>query len=77
MPGARFIVRPIEGEDKGSWDYRYEMVDLQSGMTWYDGGEPEDNSFSRDWSWVPDLCNELASEIDALKAELTELRRIG
>ena len=21
----------------------------------YDGGEPEDNSFGRDWSWVPDM----------------------
>lgn len=21
--------------------------------TYYDGGEPEDNSFGRDWSWVP------------------------
>ena len=21
---------------------------------YYDGGEPEDNSFVRDWSWVPD-----------------------
>ena len=27
-----------------------------------DGGEPEDQTLSRDWSWVVDLCNRLATE---------------
>jgi len=27
-----------------------------------DGGEPEDNSFSRNWDWVVPLLNQLASE---------------
>lgn len=26
--------------------------------THYDNGEPEDNSFTRDWGWVPDALEE-------------------
>lgn len=28
-------------------------------MTEYDGGEPEDQSFDRDWSWVPMALKEM------------------
>ena len=27
----------------------------------HDGGEPEDNSFRRDWSWVPEAISEAYS----------------
>ena len=29
-----------------------------------DRGEPEDNSFDRDWAKIPDLLNSLADEIE-------------
>jgi hypothetical protein len=36
-------------------DYREELVVLHNGKEigrFIDGGEPEDNRFSRDWNWV-------------------------
>lgn len=42
-------------EDEDGWDNRMIMEIHRMGkMTdeHYDGGEPEDNSFGRDWSWV-------------------------
>jgi len=39
-----------------------------------DHGEPEDNSFHRDWSWVPVELNRLAEEGDQLKACIVEMR---
>ena len=40
--------------DKDSWNYRTKMTitDDTGEREYYDGGEPEDNSFGRDWSWV-------------------------
>ena len=38
------------------------------------GGEPEDQTFSRDWSWVPDLLNQLSNEIKMLKDENLNLQ---
>ena len=35
-----------------------------------DGGEPEDQTLGRDWSWVPDELNVLAVRIDDLTEQL-------
>jgi len=39
----------------------------------WDGGEPEDQSFARDWSWVPDVLNQERAardiEVDAMAVE--------
>jgi hypothetical protein len=48
-------------DSDGPWDY-YSILRI----TWpdgkqeehYDGGEPEDNSFGRDWHWVPSTIQE-------------------
>lgn len=39
-----------------------------------DGGEPEDQSFLRDWSWVPELINEYENTIAELKDEIKRLK---
>jgi len=36
-----------------------------------DGGEPEDQTFGRDWRWVVREMNQLAKEIDELKQRLS------
>lgn len=47
-------------------DYRLYLVEFAAGKyvrtVGCDGGEPEDNTFGRDWSWVPDELNKLAEE---------------
>jgi hypothetical protein len=38
-------------------DYRLFLVIRENGVmvdAWPDHGEPEDNSFGRDWAWVPE-----------------------
>lgn len=37
-----------------------------------DGGEPEDNSFFRDWNWVPGLLNKERSRWIELQSELSK-----
>jgi hypothetical protein len=37
-----------------------------------DGGEPEDQSLVRDWSWVKDEMNKLAEESNKLRSELEQ-----
>ncbi len=37
-----------------------------------DGGEPEDNSFGRDWNFVPGELNKLAKRINKLEERLKE-----
>lgn len=39
-----------------------------------DGGEPEDQSLCRDWSWVETICNRYEQEIYELKLLIEELR---
>lgn len=54
----RFILRRYEDSDGG----HMELVDTTTGeVVGYDGGEPEDNTFRRDWAWVPKLLNKVAS----------------
>jgi len=45
-------VEPIEND----YNYRNRLVivDDSGERDHWDGGEPEDNSFIRDWSWVAD-----------------------
>ena len=38
-----------------------------------DRGEPEDNTFNRDWGWVPDRLNEHVATENTLKAEIARL----
>lgn len=43
-------------EDEDGYDARQVLRVIHHGKVLeehYDGGEPEDNSFTRDWSWVP------------------------
>jgi len=42
--------------EESKWDDRYVMRIIHNGeiiQEEYDGGEPEDSSFVRDWNWVP------------------------
>ncbi len=58
--GKRFVLRQVTS-DYGD-EYR-ELVDTSTGdVVGSDGGEPEDNTFYRDWSWVPTLLNKVAEE---------------
>jgi len=44
--------------EKLDWCYRTRMNIIHNGKviaTHYDGGEPEDQSFGRDWNWVPSM----------------------
>lgn len=54
--------------------YRSVLFDTQDKrVVGTDGGEPEDQTFGRNWSWVPDELNALAARV----ADLTEqLRRV-
>ena len=55
----RFVLREVTTE-YGS-EYK-ELVDTKTGeVVGTDGGEPEDNTFYRDWAWVPTLLNKVAN----------------
>ncbi len=44
-----------------SYEYRQKLEVHRNGELveeYSDGGEPEDNSFIRDWSWVPDMIEQ-------------------
>ena len=65
---ARFMLYPNECREGQI------LVDTTDGRELgCDFGEPEDNSFGRDWAWVPDELNALADEIERLKAQLHEI----
>ena len=40
-----------------------------------DGGEPEDQSFLRDWSWVVDELNALADKIESLELKIAKFEK--
>jgi hypothetical protein len=52
-------VKPFEvtlTNESGAYDYRQVLRIVRNGeviLEESDGGEPEDQSFYRDWSWVP------------------------
>jgi len=55
-------------EDKDEYsEYRTFLVEFVDGKAnrtvGVDGGEPEDQTFWRDWHWVVDELNKLAKEI--------------
>ena len=58
------------------WGTYSAMLDSQDGgvEVGRDGGEPEDQSFGRDWAWVPALCNELDAQLKDKDAELAEAK---
>lgn len=67
----RFVLENYPGDE-----YRHVLVDTSTAPSTIiaaDGGEPEDQSFVRDWAWVPDLLNRLAAALDAVRAERLEL----
>lgn len=54
--------------ESGTWSPRTVLTDtLTNEIVGIDGGEPEDQSFYRDWAWVPVLLNKLADEITTLQ----------
>jgi hypothetical protein len=55
----RFVLREVKTEYGSEY---VELVDTKTGeVVGSDGGEPEDNTFYRDWSWVPELLNKVAN----------------
>ena len=64
----RFKVGPV-GFDDG--EPVHVLVDTRTGREiGFDGGEPEDRFFSRDWGWVPKELNALAEILDARDDEI-------
>ena len=62
--------------DNGELSHRA-LVDAADGRELgTDGGEPEDQSFWRDWAWVPDEMNKLGNEIVTIRDERDRLRRL-
>lgn len=59
--------KPAELYD--DWDERQALC-LGNEELYWDGGEPEDNSFWRNWSWVPRLLNKERSRWIELQQEL-------
>lgn len=60
----RFVLK----YESGTWSPRTVLTDtLTNEIVGIDGGEPEDQSFYRDWAWVPVLLNKLADEITTLQ----------
>jgi hypothetical protein len=62
MPEQRFIVR--DDPDDEWHEGCQQLVDTLTGAVYYaGGGEPEDQTIGRDWSWVPVLLNQLAEQV--------------
>lgn len=60
----RFEIR-VEEDGYG---YREVVIDHVTGAEYTGGGgEPEDQTLTRDWSWVVPLLNELAGQIEVLE----------
>lgn len=82
---ARYVVMDRDeavaaGLDWFSDDWRSVLVDTATTPPTeiaIDHGEPEDNSFYRDWKWVPEKLNELAAENATLRARIAELEGRG
>ena len=73
----RFIVIPIDDprvpEDERGYDFGCFLFDTETNrIIANDLGEPEDQTFYRNWKWVPDVMNKLAEEIEVLKVKLDE-----
>jgi hypothetical protein len=79
----RFVLRQVDGRPYGNDSLA--IVDNTTGLVvGSDGGEPEDQTLNRDWSWVVPLLNRLAAEaeqykdlakqVDRLRQEVAALR---
>jgi len=56
MSTERFVL----SEETNRWGEEYNvLIDTLTGERYYDRGEPQDNSFHIDWSWVTILLNGL------------------
>ncbi len=64
------ICKPAELEND-DWPER-QVLCLGDEELHRDGGEPEDNTFGRDWGWVPGLLNKERSRWIELQAELAK-----
>lgn len=65
-------------EDDRPCDNRFGLYDSITSpptLIAFDGGEPEDQSFHRNWSWVPRRMNAMASELTVLRHTSRELTR--
>lgn len=61
---------PLQPTRHGCWrDCRYAIVEFDGEkpvrLVDWDGGEPEDQILTRDWRWVAEEMNKLASEVRA------------
>ena len=48
----------LEEDNEDKWEPRYILKIEHNGELideYWDGGEPEDNTFVRDWNWVPGM----------------------
>lgn len=61
------IRKPAEVND--DWSYQQALCLGDEELHW-DGGEPEDNYFRRDWGWVPGLLNKERSRWIQLQKEI-------
>lgn len=59
-------------ENSGMNFYNWALIDTKDNnrKLGTDGGEPEDQTLVRDWSWVANELNALDDEIERLKAAL-------
>lgn len=80
MSKERFIVieqddeRVPEYERNGWYDYVSFLWDSETQtIIASDRGEPEDQTFGRDWAWVPVELNKLASRLAEVKKERDDL----
>lgn len=77
--GERFVVLDLNEAVVRGWCEAWEAGECRSGLfdaatepptlVGTDYGEPEDNSFHRDWRWVSKLLNALAAQVATLTAE--------
>ena len=51
---AEYNVRVEPVQSHGDYRNRLIITDAKGERDYWDYGEPEDNSFNRDWSWVAD-----------------------
>jgi len=56
-----YDIRPYK-DKYGEWTYRYAVIREVDGfivdLLATDGGEPEDNTLTRDWAWIADALND-------------------
>lgn len=79
MTAERFVVRSYRDLTKEQQAYcredSFHLIDTETGrVVGSDGGEPEDQLLVRDWSWVVEELNALASALTVVRSERDQLR---